>query len=324
MPNDVLHKIQYLCRAMPREEWSGILLYSVYGTIREPEKMAITLRDIIPMHRGSAVATGYAFNERGHDRHVDYIAANPHAINWRVGHVHSHNSMPVFFSGTDMEELVGNAASHDFYLSLIANNWNEFTAMVAVRATCTIRGEEIYTATDEEGRAYTIQSEEVERRLQRTYLHNCTVRYQKPEALKVDEAFAKAVGEVAGEGQRDRPSLPRPGERARPSDRDLRDFVADLFLSAAEGNGAETPDPPPTLEQAFALAAKADPKAIGDFVEEHYDLVYGAHFGSRRDTATYREVLGEAIFIMENHESDHPKMLTGIIDRLGEREGQGW
>ena len=41
---------------------------------------------------------------------------------WKVGHIHSHNVMRVFFSGTDMDELHDNAPSHNFYVSLIVNN----------------------------------------------------------------------------------------------------------------------------------------------------------------------------------------------------------
>jgi hypothetical protein len=162
MPDDTLNKIKYLCREIAKVEWSGILLYSVEGTIREPEKMIITLQDIIPMNKGTQAYTEYNFNEKKRDssgyadRHIDYIEENEHALEWHLGHIHSHNTMAVFFSGTDMSELDDNSASHNFYLSLIVNNFMDFTAKVAFRATAEYKISMPYIALDENGNKYTM------------------------------------------------------------------------------------------------------------------------------------------------------------------------
>ena len=85
-------------------EWSGILLYSVKGSIKEPEKMELHAEDIIPMDKGSAGATEYEYNKKSmfdtskfDDKHIDYINAmcdeHPEVLEWKVGHIHSHNSM---------------------------------------------------------------------------------------------------------------------------------------------------------------------------------------------------------------------------------------
>lgn len=92
MPDDVLYKIKQLCNVMPTVEWSGILLYDVKGTIKNPTKMIITLRDIILMDKGQKAFTSYNFNEKKRDqsgysdRHIDYCEENEKALTWKIGH----------------------------------------------------------------------------------------------------------------------------------------------------------------------------------------------------------------------------------------------
>jgi hypothetical protein len=37
------------------------------------------------------------------NRFIDYLMEDPKRMKFKVGHIHSHNIMSVFFSGTDME-----------------------------------------------------------------------------------------------------------------------------------------------------------------------------------------------------------------------------
>ena len=64
---------------------------------------------------------------------VGMLMANPHLKAMRKGHIHSHNHMGVFFSGTDTTEIMDNSAFHNYYVSLIVNNINEMVAKVAYR-----------------------------------------------------------------------------------------------------------------------------------------------------------------------------------------------
>lgn len=54
------------------------------------------------------------------------MEGNEHLEECRIGHIHSHNTMGVFFSGTDWGELEDNAPNHNYYLSLIVNNFMDF------------------------------------------------------------------------------------------------------------------------------------------------------------------------------------------------------
>ena len=204
MPKTVLHKIQYLCRAIARTEWSGVLLYTVTGSIKRPKSVKIILKDIIPMQKGSAAYTEYSFNEKkrdtsGHeDRMIDYFNANPKVLeeNWRVGHIHSHNVMEVFFSGTDMEELEENSASHDFYLSLIVNNWMDFKAKIAFRGTIDTEVPVAYEALDETGKPYTLSKSQLKVKKEKVFIYDCDIKAPIEKELSLDETFCNNVTEI--------------------------------------------------------------------------------------------------------------------------------
>lgn len=211
MPDEVLDKIKYLCREIAKVEWSGILMYSVEGTIREPEKMVITLRDIIPMNKGTQAYTEYNFNEKKRDssgyadRHIDYIEENEHALEWHLGHIHSHNTMSVFFSGTDMSELDDNSISHNFYLSFIINNFMDFTAKVAFRGTAESKISMPYIALDENGNKYTMEDSNFVVKKEKLFIYDCDIESKK-ETIKVDNFFLKSISEIIAEA--DKPKTP--------------------------------------------------------------------------------------------------------------------
>lgn len=211
MPDEVLNKIKYLCREIAKVEWSGILMYSVEGTIREPEKMVITLQDIIPMNKGTQAYTEYNFNEKKRDssgyadRHIDYIEENEHALEWHLGHIHSHNTMSVFFSGTDMSELDDNSIAHNFYLSFIVNNFMDFTAKVAFRGTAESKISMPYIALDENGNKYTMEDSNFVVKKEKLFMYDCDIQSGK-EVLKVDDFFLKSTSEIIAEA--DKPKIP--------------------------------------------------------------------------------------------------------------------
>lgn len=66
---------------------------------------------------------GYTEFENGTDI-AEYVIKNPSVMNYRMGLIHSHNTMPTFFSGEDNDELRRNTRIGDssYYFSLIVNN----------------------------------------------------------------------------------------------------------------------------------------------------------------------------------------------------------
>lgn len=128
MNQEVQNQIKYLCEKHASVEWSGIIFYTVEGDIDDPSNMKIIPQQILPLDVGTAGFTKYEIG----DECIEYIMDNDvEEKGWLMGHIHSHNNMAVFFSGTDDKELVDNAPNHKFYFSIIVNNKHEMTAKVA-------------------------------------------------------------------------------------------------------------------------------------------------------------------------------------------------
>jgi hypothetical protein len=101
-------------------EWSGILKYKVTeGSLDDPANMVIVASDFLLMDIQSPTYTEYDF-ESDDSKMLDFIM-DCSIDGSKYGHLHSHNSMRCFFSGTDMSELHDNAPNHNYYLSLIVN-----------------------------------------------------------------------------------------------------------------------------------------------------------------------------------------------------------
>lgn len=149
MPEKVLKQVQYLCRQIADVEWSGVIFYKIDGSIKDPANMVITLEDILPLNKGTKTYTEYTFDERL----IDYMMENEHLEECKIGHIHSHNTMSVYFSGTDWSELEDNAPNHNFYFSIIVNNFMDFCAKVCFIAEAK---QEVFTfeAKDENGQRY--------------------------------------------------------------------------------------------------------------------------------------------------------------------------
>lgn len=154
MPQEVLNQIKWLCKEIPKVEWSGILFYSIEGSIKDPKNLVVHLQDILPMQKGTATYTEYELD----DSVVEYMMDNETMEKgWKMGHIHSHNTMNVYFSGTDWSELEDNAPNHNFYVSLIVNNFMDFCAKVCFIAETKTAD---LTARDENGIKYTYQAKE--------------------------------------------------------------------------------------------------------------------------------------------------------------------
>ena len=192
MPDEILHKVKYLCKMIPKVEWSGILFYDIKGTVKDPENMLITLKDILPMNKGTQAYTEYELD----NRYIEYLMDNPEAMEWKMGHIHSHNTMGVFFSGTDMSELHDNSASHNFYFSLIVNNYMDFCAKLAFRGGVNIETDTLaYYALDENGEKYQVDESKFTVKKEKLYIHDCTIE-STTELISVNDEFSKKVNGI--------------------------------------------------------------------------------------------------------------------------------
>ena len=192
MPERVLNQIKYLCRDIAKVEWSGILFYSMEGSIEQPDKLVLTLQDILPMHKGTTTYTEYEFD----DSVVEYMMDNETMEKgWKMGHIHSHNTMAVFFSGTDWSELEDNAPNHNFYLSLIVNNFMDFCAKVCFIAESEDNRELAFYGRNENGTRYIHSSKSYQVAEQQLIVYDCDI--ESPiTAVQVEDRFKARVEQI--------------------------------------------------------------------------------------------------------------------------------
>lgn len=190
---DTFDQIRYLCTQISEVEWSGALFYTIEGSIKDPENFKIQLKYILPLDKGSQTYTEYDLDSR----FIDFIEEDfEERCTWKVGHIHSHNHMPVFFSGTDSKELQDNAAAHNFYLSLIVNNKMETTAKVAIlgKVETSLLAEPIL-ATDENGIPYPIAVQDFNVNYKKLFLFDCEIT-QPTVNISVEDTFKRQTQEI--------------------------------------------------------------------------------------------------------------------------------
>lgn len=122
-------EIRLLCGVFPNREWSGYLVYRMAYS-KEEEDYHIYIDRIIPLDVGTETETEY---DDGYiPQAVKDLLEDDGEL--RLGHIHSHNTQEVFFSSTDINELVRGAEKGEPYLSLIVNNLMEMEAKLCVLA----------------------------------------------------------------------------------------------------------------------------------------------------------------------------------------------
>lgn len=114
----------YLHKQVGSTEWSGVLLYKIVsGDFDNIESLVLSAEYVFPMDIGSSAYTEYEASEEYMDMYEVIPGSDPIDGDGQliIGHIHSHHNMSAFFSGTDMDELVGNSENNMHYLSLIVN-----------------------------------------------------------------------------------------------------------------------------------------------------------------------------------------------------------
>ena len=181
-----------MCKRIVKDEWSGVLFYSVTGSIKDPANFKIEIEDILPMDKGTSVYTSYDLDER----FINYLMEDPKRMKYKVGHIHSHNVMNVFFSGTDMLELNDSAPAYNYYLSLIVNNYMEMTAKVAFTATASTTIKNVdYMSVDEAGKRYVMEQKDFTFEKEKLFVYDCGITVPSIDIV-VDEEFAAGVAKI--------------------------------------------------------------------------------------------------------------------------------
>ena len=237
MPDDFLTKVIYLCKRISEVEWSGVLFYEFKGSIQDPVNVEIILKDILLMHKGTTGYTEYSFDEKV----VGFIMDNNY-MSYKMGHIHSHAKLGVFFSGTDLDELNDNSEFHNFYLSLIVNNVLDMQAKIAFRAISS--GNKVqYMAKNEKGEEYQVVDESIKTNLLCIYdcdlvtsIKNQTEVFKErvTEIIKIADEKFKNTTVNANMG------LTRPNSELERLSNDTTDFRSPFWKSEDETEQDET------------------------------------------------------------------------------------
>lgn len=331
MPKSVYDQIEYLCSKISRVEWSGILFYSIEGDITDPKNFKIKLEDILPMDKGTSAYTEYELD----GKFVDYMMDNPHAMEWKIGHIHSHNTMDVFFSGTDMSELNDNAPNHNYYLSLIVNNFMEFEAKVAYMAATTTESIEVeYKALNSAGEQYTVGIIPLKVDQKLLCVHDCKI-IAPTRKLSTNDVFMKRVAEIM------KPKTPKTGAVTvwdpvnkvwipkEPVKQQQKEFDipvkhlannplanpnlmednsdAEVFLMTLL-NFTNPPDVGDTIDSLLEMIDGLQIQAfeLATSVSANYNSVYEALFGEEADETHFQEMLDEVIEEAEHYVQAYP------------------
>jgi len=106
---EVNNKIKYICSKINSVEWSGVLVYKSIGTLDDISDLQMEVIDIYIMDIGSSAHTSFSYDPldiaTAFEKNPDWIENE-----YRLGLIHSHVNMGVFFSGTDISELVAKIA----------------------------------------------------------------------------------------------------------------------------------------------------------------------------------------------------------------------
>lgn len=120
-----MEKVRSACRKFPDLEWSGVLYYKADNMDKGIYQLELELIDFVPITVDTKAHTGFSYGTE----HIEY-AIEKDLMDYEFGDIHSHNTMEVFFSGTDNNDFAKNAEFYIYYLSIVVNNKGEICAKV--------------------------------------------------------------------------------------------------------------------------------------------------------------------------------------------------
>lgn len=131
VPKKVEEIIRYYCAMSPHNEWSGILFYKIEGDF-DSEEFKVICEDIYLMDIGSGGFTSYDFKSADIST---YLLGHPELLDCYQGLIHSHDTMPAFFSGVDTKTLQSEGNDTIIFVSLIVNNDGNYVASITRKVT---------------------------------------------------------------------------------------------------------------------------------------------------------------------------------------------
>lgn len=193
---EVQSQIMFLHNKIGDIEWSGLLFYSIVsGDISEPETLVLRANKIYLMDIGVGTYTEFTPDESI----IDFYDKYPESVNQKWGMIHTHHNMATFFSGTDTDELVSNAGSHNFYLSLIVNHKSDFCAKIGIVAEVELETKNKFVFSHGLSFKNLVNNEKVETKKEKQLLTiDCVIQFEQDEfEVSRYDSIKKAKQEAA-------------------------------------------------------------------------------------------------------------------------------
>jgi putative lipoic acid-binding regulatory protein len=153
---DFENKVNYTCSKIQDNEWAGILIYSLKGSIRDTKSLVIILEDMFPIKKDTATNFQTEYPKEFDRYWANCLQKDNKKLKWQLGLIHSHCNMGVFFSGGDTDELVGNNNKYKFYLSVVVNNYQQMVGKIYIP----LQASELI-GIDEDGIPYSIKTDAI-------------------------------------------------------------------------------------------------------------------------------------------------------------------
>lgn len=321
LSSKLMNLTNYFHNQIGKDEWSGILFYTVDGSIRDIDNLTFRAETMMLKDIGTSAYTSYEFDADV----LDFYDQNPETEDMKLGMIHTHHNMSNYFSSTDMDELKENAPNHNYYLSLIMSFDCNYSAKLAIYAKA--KDSSVYIK-DEEGK-------EIEQKIAGkdiVYIADCTVVFEldsynikaikdlKEAKKKKAEKKKKNSNQMTlypGYGSRNYANKYTPGGKSRNPMAD-DDEVASAIVGVlyCDPYGTETTEITPEL--AFKRMGET---LTGDEVEEYVnnleqylEYVIGYRFGGTE--LDIEEFADAAIVYINNLEIKDNSLVDEFVDML--------
>lgn len=258
-------------------EWSGVLFYDTKGSIEDAENFQIIIKNILLMDKGTGGHTSFSWDGDV----VSYQMKNQKAIDWKKGLIHSHNTMNVFYSGEDWDEIYQNTPQHNFYLSMIVNVRMEVEAKVCFMG-------ELYgfNCRNEKGKEYLINPDTNRVPQKVLFTYDCDI--DMPDIkVKVPKEFEDRFEVISKQPPND--SKPKTGYKVNKDYEDLKKSWYDDESTRYYGKGDWRQDTNKWLPAPQQVAKRIEPTRVISMPEKF--LCYALRLGVHIENDNLNEVL---------------------------------
>lgn len=255
------------------------------------------------------------------------------------------HSMQTFFSGTDTDEINENSEFHNYYLSLIVNNFMDRVAKIAFRGEIPTQ-EFNYAARDEDGEFYPLPASA--RARSKVFVLDCAIEVADA-SIDVPDAFKERTKEIItakdeketvsrseyyfGKNDDKAPFIQKGGgygngwdsyqqssgyraptlfeTDADEEELSTEDFLAYVLRMGSRPVHTQNLDPLQNVDAAICdlLEKKADLKVLANYISTNMGELYRRYFNVPITTSKpfYKSTLCDCLEILEEYASSEPK-----------------